>query len=123
MTCPDVTAATQPPEDERDPAGDACHHPARPGPAHAGVSGLDPGAQASYRDNPPCQHQPERRDRDAAATPGTTGNRRRVLPPGRIQVAGIGTAPMSTTGYQDAVEALAVLLSGHGHSDPPAEAA
>ncbi|MBO0814761.1 MAG: hypothetical protein J2P30_06375 [Actinobacteria bacterium] len=119
MICPDVTAATQPPGDERTLAGPCARHE----PAHVGVSGLDPGAQASYRDNPSCQHQPERRDRGAVATPGTTGKQRRALPPGRIGVAEIGTTPMSAAGYQHAVEALAVLLFRSGHGDTPAAAA
>ncbi len=123
MIGPDVTAATQPPDDERNPAGDACRHPAHAEPAHADVSGLDRGAQASYRDHPTGQHRPGRPGRGAAGMPGMSGSRRGVLLPGRIQVAGISTAPMTTTEYQDAVEALAVLLSRHGHGDPPAQAA
>jgi hypothetical protein len=38
-----------------------------------------------------------------------------------IRVAGIGTAPMSTTEYQQAVEAVAVLIGRH--DAPHAEAA
>lgn len=120
---PDVTSATQPPLDERNPVGDACRHTVRSEPAHANVSGLDRGAQASYRGNPPGQHWLRGSGRGVAGTPGTSGSRRFEMPSGSIRVVGIATAPMSTTEYEAAVEALAVLLSVHGHSDPPAEAA
>lgn len=123
MIGPDVTAATPPPDDVHNPATCDNGRRAQPVPARGDVSGLDRGAQASYRDEPPHQHRPHRPDRGAEGTPGTNGSRRRVWQPGRIRVAGIGTVLMTTTEYRDAVDAVAVLLSRHGRSDPPAEAA
>jgi hypothetical protein len=56
--------------------------------------------------------------------PGTPGTGGRPLPPaGRIRAAGTGTALMSTTEYQQAVEAVAVLIARRHARRTPAEAA
>lgn len=42
------------------------------------------------------------------------------VPPVRIRVTRIDTAPMTTTEYQDAVEALAVLIARYWDDQPDA---
>jgi hypothetical protein len=109
-TCPDVTP-NQPRDDEGKPVS-----------ADQDAKGLGPAAEASYRDDTPQPHRPARDPGGRVpGTPGTGGSRRR--PAGRIRVAGTGTAPMSTTEYQEAVEAVAVLIARRDARRPHAEAA
>jgi hypothetical protein len=108
-----VTTPKQLRDDEGKPAGaDTYGGRAQPVPAHQDASGLGPGVQPSYRDDAPQRHRPAQ-DTDGRV-PGTPGTGGRPLPPaGRIRVAGTCTAPMSTTEYQLAVEAVAVLIAQH----------
>jgi hypothetical protein len=101
----------QPRDDEGHPADpDTCRRRAEPGPAYQDARGLGPGVQPSYRDDAPQRHRTAR-EPAVSAEPGT--GRRRLPPAGKIRVAGTGTAAMSTTEYQQAVEAVAVLIAQH----------
>lgn len=108
-----MTTPNQPPDGEGQPArSDPSRGPAELAPANEDADGLGPGAQASYRDDAPPRHGPAQ---DAGKrVPGTPGAADSRLPPAsRIRVAGTGSAPMSTTEYQQAVEAVAVLIARH----------
>ena len=116
-----MTKPNQPRGEEGKPASaDVGLRRTQPVSADQDASGLGPGAKASYRGDAPQRHRPARNAaKRVLSTPGTCG--RRPSPTSSIGVAGIGTAPMSTTEYQQAVEAIAVMIARH--DAPHAEAA
>jgi len=118
-----MTAPNETRDNEGKPARpDTCPRRAQPVPADQDASGLGPGAKASYRDDAPHHHTPTAdTERRMPATPGTGGSP--IPPADRIRVAGTCTAPMSTTEYQQAVEAVAVLIARRDAGRLHAEAA
>jgi hypothetical protein len=118
---PEVAASQARDDDGRRPGGYVRRCAPEPeSRRHDDATRLDRAEQARYRGDGPDPHTPARHLDSHVPGAGTTSGSR--LPPaGRIRVAGIGAAPMSTAGYQDAVEAVAVLIARRGA--PHAEAA